>query len=70
MATSKEIEAGAKAIAEDLRIPGGGLKKLARVVEDLLGRLFAIRSPAAGFVRPFAKWLRCARQTGWKAISA
>lgn len=36
MATSKEIEAGAKAIAEDLRLPGGGLKKLARVVEDHL----------------------------------
>ena len=37
MAASKEIEAGAKAIAEDLRLPGGGLKKLARVVEDHLG---------------------------------
>ncbi|MBQ8106893.1 MAG: hypothetical protein IJ127_28975 [Afipia sp.] len=37
MITSKEIEAGAKAIAEDLRLPGGGLKKLARVVEDHLG---------------------------------
>ncbi len=36
MATSNEIEAGAKAIAEDLRLPGGGLKKLARVVEDHL----------------------------------
>jgi hypothetical protein len=36
-ATSKEIEAGAKAIAEDLHLPGGGLKKLARVVEDHLG---------------------------------
>ncbi len=37
MATSKEIEAGAKAIAEDLLLPGGGLKKLARVIEDHLG---------------------------------
>jgi hypothetical protein len=37
MATSNEIEAGAKAIAEDLRLPGGGLKKLARAVEDHLG---------------------------------
>src|SRR5260370_16994243 len=37
MATSKEIEAGAKAIAEDLRLPGGGVKKLARVIEDHLG---------------------------------
>jgi hypothetical protein len=37
MITSKEIAAGAKAIAEDLRLPGGGLKKLARVVEDHLG---------------------------------
>jgi hypothetical protein len=37
MAISNEIQAGAKAIAEDLRLPGGGLKKLARVVEDHLG---------------------------------
>ena len=37
MAASKEIEAGARAIAEDLRLPGGGLKKLARVVDDHLG---------------------------------
>ena len=36
MATSNEIKAGAQAIAEDLRLPGGGLKKLARVVEDHL----------------------------------
>jgi hypothetical protein len=33
---SNEIETGAKAIAEDLRLPGGGLKKLARVVGDHL----------------------------------
>jgi hypothetical protein len=31
--TNTEIEAGAKAIAEDMRLPGGGLKKLARVVQ-------------------------------------
>jgi hypothetical protein len=36
MAKNNEIEAGAKAIAEDLRLPGAGLKKLARVVEDHL----------------------------------
>jgi hypothetical protein len=36
MATSNEIKAGAAAIAEDLRLPGGGLKKLARVVEGHL----------------------------------
>lgn len=37
MAIGNEIGAGAKAIAEDLHLPGGGLKKLARVVEDHLG---------------------------------
>jgi hypothetical protein len=36
MATGNEIKAGAAAIAEDLRLPGGGLKKLARVVEGHL----------------------------------
>ena len=36
MAKSNEIEAGVRAIAEDLRLPGGGLKKLARVVKDHL----------------------------------
>jgi hypothetical protein len=36
MAKNDEIEAGAKAIAEDLRLPGAGTKKLARVVEDHL----------------------------------
>ena len=36
MATNNEIKAGAAAIAEDLRLPGGGLKKLARVVEGHL----------------------------------
>jgi hypothetical protein len=36
VATDKEIEVGAKAIARDLSLPGGGRKKLARVVEDHL----------------------------------
>jgi hypothetical protein len=36
MPTNKEIEAGAKAIAGDLRLPGGGQKKLARVVREHL----------------------------------
>jgi hypothetical protein len=36
MAKSNEIEAGARAIAEDLRLPGGGQKKLARVVRNHL----------------------------------
>ena|ERR1035437_7710683 len=36
MAKSNEIEAGARPIAEDLRLPGGGQKKLARVVRNHL----------------------------------
>lgn len=36
MAKSNEIEAGARAIAEDLHLPGGGQKKLARVVRNHL----------------------------------
>jgi hypothetical protein len=36
MASDKEIEDGAKVIAKDLALPGGGRKKLARVVEDHL----------------------------------
>lgn len=36
MASDKEIEAGAKAIADDMMLPGGGLKKLARVVGERL----------------------------------
>ena len=36
MASNKEIETGAKAIADDMALPGGGLKKLARVVGDHL----------------------------------
>lgn len=35
--SNKQIEAGAKAIAEDMMLPGGGRKKLARVVSDHLG---------------------------------
>ena len=42
MATDKEIEAGAKAIAADLALPGGGRKKLARVVEDHLSWFDAV----------------------------
>lgn len=36
VARNDEIEAGAKAIADDLNLPGGRRKKLARVVEDHL----------------------------------
>jgi hypothetical protein len=36
MASNKEIEAGARLIAEDLQLPGGGSKKLARVVHNHL----------------------------------
>jgi hypothetical protein len=36
MAKGDEIEAGARAIAQDLRLPGGGQKKLARVVRNHL----------------------------------
>jgi hypothetical protein len=36
MASNKEIEAGARLIAEDLQLPGGGSKKLARVVHSHL----------------------------------
>lgn len=36
MAKGNAIEAGARAIAEDLRLPGGGQKKLARVVRNHL----------------------------------
>lgn len=34
--TNKQIEVGAKAIAEDMALPGGGRKKLARLVSDHL----------------------------------
>src|SRR5665213_425471 len=36
MSKGDEIEAGARAIAEDLRLPGGGQQKLARVVRNHL----------------------------------
>lgn len=36
MFNNKQIEAGAKAIAEDMTLPGGSRKKLARVVGDHL----------------------------------
>jgi hypothetical protein len=36
MASNREIEAGARLIAEDLQLPGGGSKKLARVVHNHL----------------------------------
>jgi hypothetical protein len=48
MITSKEIATGAKAIAEDLRLPGGGLKKLARVVEDHLGWFDTVEARGLG----------------------
>ena len=36
MLTDKQIEAGAKALAADASLPGGGLKKLARLVSEHL----------------------------------
>lgn len=44
MASNKEIEAGAKAIAKDLALPGGGRKKLARVLEDHLDWFEAVET--------------------------
>jgi hypothetical protein len=44
VATNKEIEAGAKAIAEDFDLPGGGQKKLARVVEGHLAWFEAVEA--------------------------
>jgi hypothetical protein len=44
MARDKAIEAGAKAIAADLALPGGGRKKLARVVEDHLDWFDAVEA--------------------------
>jgi hypothetical protein len=44
MATNKDIEAGAKAIAADLARPGGGRKKLARVVGDHLDWFDAVEA--------------------------
>ncbi len=42
--SSKQIEAGAKAIAEDMMLPGGGRKKLARVVRDHLDWFDAVEA--------------------------
>lgn len=42
--TNKQIEAGAKAIAEDMMLPGGGRKKLARVVSDHLDWFDAVEA--------------------------
>jgi hypothetical protein len=44
MARGNDIEEGAKAIAEDLKLPGGGLKKLARVAENHLGWFDAVEA--------------------------
>jgi hypothetical protein len=40
--TNKQIEAGAKAIAADMTLPGGGRKKLARLVADHLNWFDAV----------------------------
>jgi len=42
--TNKQIEAGAKAIAEDMMLPGGGRKKLSRVVENHLDWFDAVEA--------------------------
>lgn len=42
--TNKQIEAGAKAIAEDMMFPGGGRKKLARIVSDHLDWFDAVEA--------------------------
>jgi hypothetical protein len=42
--TNKQIEAGAKAIAEDMMLPGGGRKKLSRVVSDHLDWFDAVEA--------------------------
>jgi len=42
--TNKQIESGAKAIAEDMTFPGGGRKKLARVVNDHLDWFDAVEA--------------------------
>lgn len=44
MITNKQIEAGAKAIAEEMTLPGGGRKKLARVVENHLDWFAAVEA--------------------------
>jgi len=42
--TDMEIEAGAKVVAEDFRLPGGGQKKLAKVVGDHLAWFDAVEA--------------------------
>lgn len=42
--TNKQIEAGAKAIAEDMMLPGGGRKKLSRVVSGHLDWFDAVEA--------------------------
>lgn len=42
--TNKRIEAGAMAIAEDMMLPGGGRKKLARIVSDHLDWFDAVEA--------------------------
>lgn len=42
--SNKQIEAGAKAIAEDMMLPGGGRKKLARLVSDHLDWFEAVEA--------------------------
>lgn len=37
MTSNKELEAGAKAIAEDFHLPGGGRKKLSELIAEHLG---------------------------------
>lgn len=44
MLSNKQIEAGAKTIAEDMMLPGGGRKKLARVVENHLDWFAAVEA--------------------------
>lgn len=44
MLSNRQIEAGAKAIAEDMTLPGGGRKKLARVVGDHLDWFDAVEA--------------------------
>jgi hypothetical protein len=44
VATSREIEAGLKAITEDFNLPGGGQKKLSRLVENHLGWFDAVEA--------------------------
>lgn len=44
MLTDRQIDAGAKALAADMALPGGGRKKLARLVADHLGWFDAVEA--------------------------